>query len=137
MKNLSWLLLPLIVTAGCVNSHRNGVVYQPVPGAVAPTSPSPATRVYPSNPPTPVISAAPGEIVPANELATAVSLRQMLANDTALAEAARNVDIEVNSGRVILRGSVPTEHDRIELQERISKSPGVGTVDNRLTVDTR
>jgi len=47
----------------------------------------------------------------------------------------RNVQITVDDGRVVLRGTVPTEHERQELRARIARLAGVRGVDDRLTVE--
>lgn len=44
------------------------------------------------------------------------------------------VDIEVEQGRVILRGRVPTYHLKQVAQSLIKRLPGVSRVDNRLLV---
>lgn len=98
---------------------------------VAPTSVNPAVRVYPDST-TPRIATAPGET---DDLTIANSVRNILSRDTA--HVYGNVDIAVNSGLVTLRGSVPTEHDRLQLHSEIAGLPGVGSVDNQLGVDLR
>jgi hypothetical protein len=128
------------------------------PTTVVATSPRPAVRVYstPEPPklsittpvPPPVTAAAvvpgttttttvvPGRIVATSNSADAAitaGIRQMLENDTA--RLYRNADFEVDNGRVTVRGTVPTDHDRIELQNRLVTMPGVASVENRLDVE--
>jgi osmotically-inducible protein OsmY len=86
------------------------------------TSASPAVRVYP-------------EPVADPDMPLAQNIRQMVASDFALKKACRNVDIEVVQGRVTLRGTTPTEHQRRLIQERIAGAPGVVSIDNRLAVE--
>jgi osmotically-inducible protein OsmY len=58
----------------------------------------------------------------------------MIAADSYLKAAARNVDVEVVRSTAILRGTVPSEYDKQELAGRIAQIPGVIAVDNRLVV---
>jgi hypothetical protein len=126
-----WLILPVIATVGCINSHQEPGYAVAPRTVIAPTSPSPAVRVYP-NTTSPRISTVPGE---ADDMTIANSIRDILARDTARVYG--NVDIAVNRGLVTLRGSVPTEHDRIQLQDELSTLAGVTSVDNQLGVDLR
>ena len=59
----------------------------------------------------------------------------MLEADTA--RIYRNVDFEVDGGRVIMRGTVPTDHDGMQLRDEIAAVPGVASVDNQLAVNLR
>lgn len=132
MKHLFffWFAVPLALSTGCINSHQ-AAAYNTSGTVVAPTSVNPAVRVYPDST-TPRIATAPGE---ADDLTVANSIRNILSRDTA--HVYGNVDISVNSGLVTLRGSVPTEHDRLRLHDDIAGLPGVGSVDNQLGVDLR
>jgi hypothetical protein len=164
MKKMVFLIVPLIATAtGCVYTHHP-VVYSAAttdaalgptttevvttPTTVVATSPRPAVRVYstpeppkmsittPVPPPVTATTIVPGRIVTTSSSADAAvtaSIRQMLEADTA--RIYRNVDFEVDGGRVIMRGTVPTDHDRIELQNRLVTMPGVVSVDNKLDVE--
>ena len=62
-------------------------------------------------------------------------VRQMLETDAT--RLYRNVDFEIDKGKVTLRGMVPTDHDRIELQNRVAAMPGVQAVVNKLDVELR
>jgi len=162
MKKTLLLIVPLIATAtGCVYTHHP-VVYSAAttdaalgstevvttPTTVVATSPRPAVRVYstpepprlsittPVPPPVTATTIVPGRIVTTSSSADPVitaSIRQMLEADTA--RIYRNVDFEVDGGRVIMRGTVPTDHDRIELQNRLVTMPGVVSVGNKLDVE--
>jgi BON domain len=121
--------LPVSLVTGCISHHDLG--YTTPAAVVAPTSPSPAVRVYPDRP-TPRITTAPGE---ADDLTIANSVRNILARDTA--HIYGNVDVGINRGVVTLRGAVPTEHDRLQLYDQIGSVPGVVSVDNQLGVDLR
>jgi len=128
------------------------------PTTVVATSPRPAVRVYSSTEPskmsvtTPVpppvtsttvvpgttttTTVVPGHVVATSSSADAAivaSVRQMLEGD--VARLYRNVDFEVDNGRVIVRGTVPTDHDRVELQNRLVTMPGVASVQNKLDVE--
>jgi osmotically-inducible protein OsmY len=95
-------------------------------------------RVYPELPPAgepPIV--APGPIVAGRDLATADIIRQLFEADTALATTARNVQVAVDNGQVVMRGTVASDHDRQELQSRLATVPGVSRVDNRVEVNLR
>lgn len=141
-------------TDAALGTTRTEVVTAPT--TVVATSPRPAVRVY-SMPETPKLSVTtpvpppvhettvvpgsgatvvPGRIVASSnsaDTAIVASIRQMLENDAA--RLYRNVDFEVDNGMVIMRGTVPTDHDRIELQNRLVTMPGVLRVDNKLDVE--
>src|ERR1041385_5254892 len=106
MKLSFLLVVPVALAAGCVSHHD--LSYTTPAAVVAPTSPSPAVRVYP-NRTTPRITTAPGE---ADDLTIANSVRNILSRDTA--HVYGNVDIAINRGVATLRGTVPTEHDRLQ-----------------------
>jgi hypothetical protein len=129
MKLSFLLVVPVALAAGCVSHHD--LSYTTPAAVVAPTSPSPAVRVYP-NRTTPRITTAPGE---ADDLTIANSVRNILSRDTA--HVYGNVDIAINRGVATLRGTVPTEHDRLQLADEIGAVPGVVSVDNQLGVDLR
>lgn len=143
MKHVKPVLfvLPLVVAAGCVQSHRHPpVVYTTVPAAVvappAPTSDLPAVRVYPEAPPAaPAVVTPPG--ISTQDLAVADSIRQVLKGQGALAGVAKNVEATVDGGLVTLRGVVPTESDREEIASRIARLPGVDRLNNELRVELR
>ena len=127
------LALPLTLAAGCIHSHRSArVVYSPSGEVItpAPTSDSPAMRVYPAP------GSEPSRLTDP-DLPLAEDVRQMVAGDSALKKACRNVDIEIVQGQVTLRGTVKTEHQRRLIQERLAKLAGVASIDNRLAVDRR
>ena len=124
--------LPLALTIGCVESHRAVAYSNPPPGTyVGPTSASPAVRVYPDST-NPRITTTPGEV---DDLTIANSVRNILAKDTAHVYV--YVDVAINKGFVTLRGTVPTEHDRLQLYDEIAAVPGVGSVENQLGVSLR
>lgn len=135
-------LLGLLAT-GCIRSHH-AVYYTPVPGPVvanpvivAPTSDRPVERVYPATPPVVTVPSNPPPGVNAADVALATSVSQLLKGDRSLAEATRNVEATVENSVVTLRGTVPTDHDRDELVERVSRIPGVTRVRDQLGVELR
>jgi len=149
LRSLSWLAIPLVLGAGCIQSHHYPVVYETVPAAVvAPPAGGVVQRVYPENAPpvtqvptpgTAVITEVPvartGPIVAGRDLATAEVVRRLFETDTALATTARNVQITIEDGRLVLKGSVSSDSERQELQSRLARLPEVRAVDNRLEVD--
>jgi hypothetical protein len=133
IKNLLWLVAPMLIGGGCTTYHSatytgSDVV---VPSA---TSSSGTVRVYPTPSPRAVETAPVTSPVPADEWGTAVAVRNVIAADPYLKGAARNVDIEIVRGAAILRGTVASEYDRQEMAARVGQVPGVTVVDNRLVV---
>jgi len=61
----------------------------------------------------------------------------MFAANPGVAASASNVRIDVEHGRVVLRGMVATEGDRQDLQARIASLPGVRGIDNHLGTGVR
>jgi len=122
-----------------------------VDAAVVPTPPPTPTsvgsevRVYPEPklsittavPPPVTTRTVPGVIVSSDprDIGITQDIRKMLTADTATLY--RNVDFSIDNGKVSLRGTVPTDHDRVELQNRMMAIPGVQTVDNKLDVELR
>lgn len=51
-------------------------------------------------------------------------------------EAARNISVRCENGKVILRGSVPSEQDKKNIGVRAGEVEGVKSVDNQLTVSS-
>jgi hypothetical protein len=129
-----------LATAGCIRSHRPAVVYYTPPPVVAapPTSDRPDVRVYPSGPVktvTPPSTPPPG--VEPGDVAVADAVSQLLKGEPSLASASRNIEATVDHGTVTLRGTVPTEHDRDEIVQRVGKLPGVSRVSDQLGVSYR
>jgi osmotically-inducible protein OsmY len=122
--NVITLLLAPVLAAGCIHSHT--VAYYPDKTVVTPTSHRTVARVY--------SDAGPGGVASASDMALARSIQEMLATDPAMNAAARMVDIEVKDGRVILRGTIPSDRESYELQERLARYPGVKSVKNHLHV---
>jgi hypothetical protein len=144
VRNLLGVLFPLVLSTGCY-SHTAAMARRPV--VVAPVSQSPEVRVYetpatppPTAPPTAVVVSPATETVktvPASDVDVAMGLRRELESDPALRAATTDTDIVVNGGAVTLRGSVPTEHDRVSLKQMISRYPGVRSVEDNLKVELR
>jgi len=145
MKIRTFVLLALPLTlsiTGCVRSHR-AAYYTPAPAVVttpavvAPTSDRTVERVYPTAPTTVLVPSTPPPAVVSSDVTVANSVSQLLKGDRSLAEATRNVEAFVSDGVVTLRGSVPTDHHRDEIVERISRLPGVASVRDQLGVELR
>ncbi len=155
LSSLMWLVagsLSLIYGGGCIYSHRApAVVYTPAPAppttvpappavVVAPTSDRPVARVYPgpssASPEALPPTAAPPS-VSSTDVAVADSVRQLLKGNSDLAPVSHNVEATVDHGVVTLRGTVPAEHVKDEIAERVAKLPGVDHVSNQLAVEVR
>ncbi len=123
---------------GCIQSHRHPVAVYEGPVAVpAATSERPDTRVYPGGPAivTPPTSPPPGVL--SSDVKVAQEVSQLLKGDTSLADASSNIQASVDHGVVTLRGTVPADHDRDEIVQRVSQLPGVLGVRDQLGVELR
>jgi len=144
ISSIPVLILGAACLVGCVRSHH-AVYYTPTPGAVvaAPavvvptTSDQPVERVYPAAPPTVTLPSTPPPGVNAADVNLAASVSELMKGDRGLAAASQNVEASVDHGIVTLRGTVPTDHQRDELVERISRIPGVISVRDQLGVELR
>jgi hypothetical protein len=121
-----WAVLPAAATVGCTYNYR-GYGYATPEIVVAPTSYSPAPRVYSVSTSTGIVIT-PGE---RDDLSLANSIRNILAKDTHLY---RNVDVSIVKGFVILRGTVPRVQDAERLDDEIAAVPGVASVENQLGI---
>ena len=135
MNKLLWIVPAAAV--GCVSHYRQ----EPVVVKTASTSPATVAVVAPE--PAPVAVVLPtstrqnSQIYPAishpDDVRVTDQIRHMLAADaTGLY---RNVRFEVDRGKVIIRGMVPTERDRLELQTRIAAMAGVRVIDNKVGLE--
>ncbi len=141
-----WAVVPLSLLTGCIQSHRREVVYTPEP-VLPPTSSRPEVRVYstPTTPQAPVVTTTPAPATPApappaaapGDVAVATGISQLLKGDPNLASVSSNVEATVDNNVVTLRGTVPTEHDRDEIVQRVSQLPGVLHVNDQLGIDLR
>lgn len=135
MKSLAWApLLSMALLCGCVETHRASPVayytpsaptYVAEPAPLSPTSESPVPRVY--------APALPPDISTA-DVATADAIRHVLKDDPHLAGASQEVLITVKNGTIVLRGTAPSEHERIEIVQRVSRIPGVAHVRDHLGI---
>ncbi|MEY2428173.1 MAG: hypothetical protein QOJ40_1058 [Verrucomicrobiota bacterium] len=127
-RKLCLIVLPLALTAGCINSHQPQAAYdRPVVVTPAPTSQSAVVRVYPDH---------PGRYESA-DTAVAETIRDTITRDPDLKLACQRVDIEVKNGRAILRGTVATERQRQEIRESLSNTSGIGRIEDHLNVELR
>jgi osmotically-inducible protein OsmY len=62
------------------------------------------------------------------------NIRQTLNTDSALSASAKNVHFDTDNGKVILRGTVPTEKDKKDIEAKVEKMSGVKDVDNQLQI---
>ena len=98
------------------------------PGTVIST-PVVVTEMPPDLPPTTTTVASSAS------LALAENIRALLAADTTLNSAARDVRISVYNGRLTLTGRTVTELERQRLHSALAGLPGVSRVDDRVQVD--
>ena len=69
------------------------------------------------------------------DLALADSIRQGLEYDRGLAPSLQRVTVEVQNGRVILRGSVRSDLDQRVIVDNIREIPGVARISDKLEID--
>jgi len=146
--------LPLLLSLGCIDSHRAApVVYTPPPATttvvspsytpppptttvVVPTSDRPFVRVYPgisAGDTAPGATAAPAQVLPtSSDVAMADTIRRMFDADPSFSNRCRSAEVGVYNGTVTLRGTVLSRSDSDELQRRIATLPGVARIDNQL-----
>jgi hypothetical protein len=138
MKTLPSLMVLALVMAGCATSHQPGEVSE-VYVPATPTSNRVEPRVYPETGETvstPVVST-PSQNVSPGDLAIAESVSQLFVTDSSIEPWASRVIARVEDGVVTLRGTVPSTHDKEDIESHISRLPGVKQVDNRLEVSMR
>src|SRR5262245_25812278 len=126
MKSL-WLLasIALVTTLGCNQQDR-------------PTTIEPERRT--EAPPAATSSRVPESETTASELpkmseadrALAQQVEQALREDKVLASAAQNILIHCNNGQVTLRGSVNSQKEKKELEDKAQQVTGVTKVHNQL-----
>jgi hypothetical protein len=62
------------------------------------------------------------------------NIHQTLNTDSSLSASAKNVHFDTDNGKVTLRGTVPTEKDKKDLEAKVEKMSGVKDVDNQLQI---
>ncbi len=136
------LVIPValsVILTGCVHSHMHEVVVSPHPATPPPTSSSSAVRVY-NDSGTPGVASESSlntvgsPAVPADDMDRAVAVRNMMHAEPPVRMAAKNVDIEIKNGVAILRGTVKSEGDRQLLVDRVGASPGISSLQDRLSI---
>ena len=153
--------LSLVVMVGCADNEEPATpppsetsrATEPTP----PSSPPPETSqsMEPSTPstaPSQKQTAQPGETPAETQMAqpeeppaTATAndqelkkrIQEALEVDTALSDAAENIQIDTTAGKVTLRGSVPSEKEKEEIATKVEQMEGVQEVDNQLQVASR
>lgn len=130
-RALVWFVVPwFVLGAGCVRSHRTQVVQVPVPVA----TPPPVVYEQPEGPIAPPPAPTPPATPTTGDLAIAGAVKEALRQETIISSVANNVLATVQGGVVTLRGSVPSQNERIELVDRIKKTPGVVRVQDELVI---
>ena len=61
-------------------------------------------------------------------------IRSTLSSDSSLRSASQNVSILSDNGAVTLNGTVATEKDKSDLENKIQRMTGVSRVDNNLQI---
>jgi osmotically-inducible protein OsmY len=133
IKTLVWLATPVLLIAGCSQSHRDSSVsYSPAlmeSQSVTPTSDRSDIRAYPEQPSDSDISVVP-QGASTQDWALAQEIRSMLMSDRKLGNAP--MAAVVNNGVVTLKGDVRNEKDRQRLHDAIARLPGVQRVEDEM-----
>ena len=82
------------------------------------------------------VSAAPSAAYSQSDQALANQLEQALYNTPTVAPFAPNIRINVQNGKVILTGNVPSEQDRQSVDNVVRNTPGVVSVVDQLGIST-
>jgi hypothetical protein len=109
-------------------------------GAALPPPGNAAYGAYPGPAAAPALqnSAPPAPPPPAPFSAdhdVAAAIHRLFNHDEYLAPASKHVTAKVYKGVVTLRGTVPSEHERDEIVQRLSQLPGVDRVDDQLKLE--
>ena len=140
LKQFVWIT-PLALLIGCaapVESDHTIAEWQQN-GMLPPTGDE-TTRVYlqretyPSADPGIIVHAANGKSA-AGDLALADSIRRQFEYDRGLAPSLRRVTVEIQDGRVILRGSVRSDIDQRAIVDHVREIAGVTRITNDLQID--
>ena len=139
MIKSSPLMVLAVLLAGCVTSHHSAPVSE-VYVPATPTSSRAEARVYPDTRATvsglPAVTPPSPNVSPA-DLAIAESISGLFVNDAAMEPWASRMIARVENGVVTLRGTVPSNHDKEDIETHISRLPGVRRVDNLLEVSMK
>lgn len=104
--------IALIGTLGCDSGQRTSTI--------SPTTSPSATSALPA--------------MTEADRVLARKVQDTLRQDTAVASAARNVEIHAVNGEITLQGSVNTQQEKAALESKAQQVTGVGRVNNQLTV---
>jgi len=140
LKKFAWLA-PLALVIGCaapVEGDRTIAQWQQN-GMLPPTGDeSPRVYVqretYPSEQPSIIVQTDNGKTA-AGDLALADSIRRQFEYDRGLAPSLQRVTVEVQNGRVVLRGSVRSDIDQRAIVDDVRDIAGVTRVTNALEID--
>lgn len=114
-------LFSLVLIAACADDDRSGYT-QPNTTRTTTTETAPDQTALDQ-------SSAPAELEHVAEVREAI----LAAPDLSLA--ARNVQVNTDSGRVTLRGEVETEQERVRVAQIASECVATTSVDNQITVE--
>jgi len=140
LKQFVWIT-PLALLIGCaapVESDHTIAEWQQN-GMLPPTG-GETTRVYsqretyPSAQPSIIVQTENGKTA-AGDLALADSIRRQFEYDRGLAPSLQRVTVEVQNGRVILRGSVRSDIDQRAIVDHLRDVAGVARITNDLQID--
>lgn len=140
LKQFVWLA-PLALLIGCAapveGDHtiaewqRNGML--PPTGDETPRV-YPQRETYPSLEPSIIVQTDNGR-TDAGDLALADSIRRHFEYDRGLAPSLKRVTVEVQNGRVVLRGSVRSDIDQRAIVDNVRDIAGVTRITNDLEID--
>jgi osmotically-inducible protein OsmY len=140
LKQFVWIT-PLALLIGCaapVQSDHTIAEWQ-ANGMLPPTGDS-TSRVYsqrdtyPATEPSIIVQTDNGKTA-AGDLALADSIRRQFEYDRGLAPSLKQVTVEVQNGRVILRGSVRSDIDQRAIVDSVRDMAGVTRITDDLEID--
>ena len=140
LKLFAWIT-PLALLIGCaapVETDHTIAEWQQN-GMLPPTGDEaarvyPQTETYPSTEPSIVVQTDNGRTA-AGDLALADSIRRDVEYDRGLAPSLKQVTIEVQNGRVILRGSVRSDIDQRAIVDNMRDIAGVTRITDELEIN--
>jgi hypothetical protein len=140
LKHFFWMT-PLALLIGCAAPvQTDHTIAEWQQNGMLPPTGSETTRVYtqretyPWADPSIIVQTENGRTA-SGDLAVADSIRRQLEYDRGLAPSLQRVTIEVQGGRVVLRGTVRSDLDQRVIVDDIREIAGISRVTNNLEID--
>jgi len=140
LKQIVWMS-PLALLIGCAAPvETDHTIAEWQQNGMLPPTGSETTRVYtqretyPSADPSIIVQTENGRTA-SGDLAVADSIRRQLEYDRGLAPSLQRVTIEVQDGRVVLRGTVRSDIDQRAIVDDIREIAGISRITNNLEIN--